>query len=314
MRKVIFIIGLILIFTAPPLFTKSIRIAVIDFKAEGIPQGQARKISELIRGELINLRKFKVIERSQMNNIMKEQSFSQIGCADDNCAIKMGKLLSANKILIGTVMVIDNQIIISGRLVDTEKGIGEFSVNQRFEGDVLNTVKLFVTNLSRRIEGKDLLKKTTTLNKKKTTSHCIFASEEIKKGSEHKVILKKRFTKPERVYARCYFPKRIGVIEARNFWHEIWINGYMKMRTRFKRPPRAHWRQSQVWITEDEYKKQIHYLPRGTHRITIKFIHNVYLGKEKITVRLSNGRKTVKIKERWIPKILSAGKFTYIVP
>lgn len=109
-------------------------VAVMDFKANGVSQLIASNISEIIRNELIIIGSFTVLERSQVDQIMKEQGFQMTGltggCNDASCAVKVGKLLSAKKILIGKVMKIGKKIIISGRIVDVEKGIGEQAANQ----------------------------------------------------------------------------------------------------------------------------------------------------------------------------------------
>jgi TolB-like protein len=52
------------------------------------------------------------------------------GCTETSCAVQVGQLLSARKILVGTVMKMGNKIVISGRIVDVEKGIGERAANQ----------------------------------------------------------------------------------------------------------------------------------------------------------------------------------------
>jgi len=99
------------------------RIAVMDFIPKGVPVTMAQNISELIRAELINSNTCIVIERAQMGSLLREQGFQQTGCTDVSCAVQVGKLLSAQKILIGTVMKMGNSLIITGRIVDVEKGV-----------------------------------------------------------------------------------------------------------------------------------------------------------------------------------------------
>jgi curli biogenesis system outer membrane secretion channel CsgG len=105
-------------------------IAVTDFAAKEVSSSLAINVSELIRTELINSGRYTVIERSQMKEILKEQGFQQTERVhtDVNCAVRMGKLLSAKKILVGSVMKMGSRLIISGRVVDVEKGIGERAV------------------------------------------------------------------------------------------------------------------------------------------------------------------------------------------
>ena len=108
----------------------AIRVAVMDFRANGISQLIASNISELVRNELIIMGNFIVLERSQVDQILKEQGFQMTGCTETSCAVKVGQMLSAKKILVGTVMKMGNKIVISGRIVDVEKGVGERAANQ----------------------------------------------------------------------------------------------------------------------------------------------------------------------------------------
>ena len=84
-------------------------LAIMDFKAKGVPDTLAGQISELIRMEMINTGQYKVLEREQMDKILKEQEFQQTGCTDVSCAIQAGQLLSADKMLIGSVMKLTNK-------------------------------------------------------------------------------------------------------------------------------------------------------------------------------------------------------------
>jgi TolB-like protein len=103
------------------------RIAVLDLKTVDVTAAKSRVISELIRTELINTNKYIVIERSQVDMIFREHGFSSLGVTDDTSAVKIGKLLTAHKILIGSVMKLGESIVVTARVVDVEKGIAEYS-------------------------------------------------------------------------------------------------------------------------------------------------------------------------------------------
>jgi TolB-like protein len=113
--------------------TVRLRIAIMDFQAGGVSEAFAKNVTELIRGEMINSNEFIVIERSQMDKIFQEQGFQQSVCGDVSCAVEAGRILAARKMLIGTVMKIEKNFYISGRIVDVERGVGEFAVNQEIE-------------------------------------------------------------------------------------------------------------------------------------------------------------------------------------
>ncbi len=126
--------------------TVKLRVAIMDFQAGGVSESFAKNVTELIRGEMINSNKFTVIERSQMDKIFKEQGFQQSVCDDVSCAVEAGRMLAARKMLIGTVMKIEKNFYISGRIVDVERGVGEFAVNQEIEE--IDNLKKFVSRFT----------------------------------------------------------------------------------------------------------------------------------------------------------------------
>ena len=79
------------------------RIAVLQFTSSCVSEQTALTVSDILRSELVKTGKFTVIERKEMGNILKEQSFQLTGCSDVECAVQVGKLLSARKILVGSV-------------------------------------------------------------------------------------------------------------------------------------------------------------------------------------------------------------------
>ncbi len=126
------------------------RLAVMDFQAKGVSSDVAKNVSELVRTDLISSGRFVIIERSQMNQILKEQGIQQSGCTEISCAVQVGQILSANKILIGSIMKIGKNYVISGRIVDVEKGIGEKAASESTESidDIVNASRAFSYKIS----------------------------------------------------------------------------------------------------------------------------------------------------------------------
>ena len=108
-----------------------IRIAVNDLLPSGVSGRIAAVISDIIRSELIKYSVFQVIERSMMAEILAEQELQLSGCTDNECAVKIGRLLSVRKIMIGELNKLGNKIIIIIRIVDVETGQGEVSGREK---------------------------------------------------------------------------------------------------------------------------------------------------------------------------------------
>ncbi|MEW5722626.1 MAG: hypothetical protein AB1896_05940 [Thermodesulfobacteriota bacterium] len=135
--------------------------------------------------------------------------------------------------------------------------------------------------------------------------NCLFASREIGKDHESEVVLKEVFTRPEPVYARCYFPGRVDEIPPEDFWHEIWIDGRPVRRTVFEEAPVPGADQVQIWITEDEYAQDMAALEPGRHEVVLWVMVNVRQGNPD----LPEDQKDI-----WTTVRLAKGEFIYIVP
>jgi len=133
---------------------EKISVAVMDLKSDGVPVKTTIAISNLLRNELINQKRFIVIERSQIDMILKEQGLQQTGCTDQSCAVEMGRLLSARKIIVGEVVGVKEKFIITIRIIDVQSGVSAFSAKEEVNGEfnLGKGVENIVNYLSERIE------------------------------------------------------------------------------------------------------------------------------------------------------------------
>ena len=80
------------------------RLVIIEFQAgEGIPRSSVTIISDIIRTEMVKTRLFSIVERGNVDKILKEQAFQQSGCSDTSCDVQIGRLVASDKMLIGKV-------------------------------------------------------------------------------------------------------------------------------------------------------------------------------------------------------------------
>lgn len=128
---------------------EKMQIAVLDFKTRGISANLGHTISDLMRAEMVKTGYFIVVERSQIDKILKEQGFQQTGCTDNECAVELGKILSARKILVGEVSRLGSSILITVRIVDVEKGVAEFAETEKSENE--NNVDIACRTLTQKL-------------------------------------------------------------------------------------------------------------------------------------------------------------------
>ena len=102
--------------------TEKISIAVSDFEAKGISNDEAAIITNRIRSELTKTGVFTVVERGQMESVLKEQGFQQSGCTTDECIVEVGQLLNVKQMVAGSIGKIGSILTISARIIDVATG------------------------------------------------------------------------------------------------------------------------------------------------------------------------------------------------
>jgi len=99
-----------------------LNVAVSDFTADGVSASDASVTSNLLRNALVNTGAFNVVEKSRMDAILSEQAFQQAGCTEQDCAVKLGKLLNVKRMFIGSCGKLMGEFMVSVRVVDVESG------------------------------------------------------------------------------------------------------------------------------------------------------------------------------------------------
>jgi len=152
MKIVSLLISFLLINAAFAQSTKRLTLAVNDFVGKGVDASSATIISDRVRAELINSGKFRVIERSQMDAILKEQGFQQSGVCDSaGCDVKMGQLLGVDRMIVGSVGAIGDMFTMDARVIDVGTGEVSYSVSQDDDGRIEGLVKKGVPAASAKI-------------------------------------------------------------------------------------------------------------------------------------------------------------------
>ena len=127
-------------------------LAVLNLDPKGIPETEAEYLSESMRAQVTRVvaseefKKttnvlYKIIERSQMEKILDQFEFQSTGCTDVECAIEIGKMFNAERIIIGSIGLVGNTYSITARMVDvaTAETVGFADYQHRGERDVLLT-------------------------------------------------------------------------------------------------------------------------------------------------------------------------------
>lgn len=104
---------------------EKMKIAVMDFKAGvGVNESEVEGLSDMLINTLFETKKFDIVERSQLNQVIKEQKFQNSELTNAQLA-KVGRILGVEAILIGTVNFLAEHKNTDGSLK------GEYNVDVR---------------------------------------------------------------------------------------------------------------------------------------------------------------------------------------
>ncbi len=132
-------------FIISSLTAKEKTLVVVNFTSIKSDQELGAAISELFRGMVttINQKEYIIIEREQLNKIMKEQELSLSGAVDEKESEKIGKLLAADYIILGSISKTGNTYTINARIVDssTSKIVQGSTISSNSENELPEKVK-----------------------------------------------------------------------------------------------------------------------------------------------------------------------------
>ena len=163
--------GLLLIVCSISICIAQTTIAVIDFDARGISQSEVSTLTDRLRDELIKTGKYNVIERGQMEEVLKEQGLQQTGCVSDECVVEVGQLMGVQQMVGGSI---GNVFSVSARIIDVQSGEIANVTTFDYKGDVGNLLttgmRQVVTNLLSEVE--IAVVETTEVDKPVSSGSC----------------------------------------------------------------------------------------------------------------------------------------------
>jgi len=117
-------------------------VAVINMKnASGVTTGEIEVISDRLRGELFNTGKVNVMERDQMQEILKEQGFQQSGaCTNEACMVEIGQLLGVEQLVTGSLGKVGSMFLVNLRVIDVKTAKIVKVVSVDIKGDIEEVV------------------------------------------------------------------------------------------------------------------------------------------------------------------------------
>jgi hypothetical protein len=107
--------------------------AVLDFVAKNVSKDDADILTDFFKSVLIKTGKFDVLDRSHIRRILDEQHFQSSGVTDVNNVVKVGKLINAQYVFVGTYSKLDTIFMLNVDMVNIQTGKIEKSQSRSVE-------------------------------------------------------------------------------------------------------------------------------------------------------------------------------------
>ena len=130
-------IGLVLATVAFSQTPRKTTLALMDLAVTGISKSEGAILTDALLSYLVNTNYYDIVERSKRDEILKEQGFALSGaCNETACLIEVGKYLSVQKMIGGTVGKLGNTWTVNIRLLDVKTGKVEKACIKYYKGEI----------------------------------------------------------------------------------------------------------------------------------------------------------------------------------
>ncbi len=162
------------------------RVAIFDPTSSGtsIDEGTKVAIREIISSTIVNIGDYNIVERSMLEKVMQEQSFSNSGVVDDSQATEIGKLAGANKVIVSVITMTGGRNMLSIKMIDVKTAsVERQKVKVVTSGELLDIIEPMTLSL---IEASDSGETSTTITEAAAAS--VDLSQELIPGKDEVVL------------------------------------------------------------------------------------------------------------------------------
>ncbi|MBI4083960.1 MAG: hypothetical protein HY423_15260 [Candidatus Lambdaproteobacteria bacterium] len=127
------------------------RIAVLPFQRAGISPEDANAVEDKFSAELVKLRVFRVLTRTEISSVLKEQVFQQQGLTEQEQAVTAGKLLNAKYIVTGRINFLRGAYQLNAQLITVQTAEIVGSESELHRGDFLDMIERTLPSIAQRL-------------------------------------------------------------------------------------------------------------------------------------------------------------------
>jgi len=138
-------------------------LAVLELDCKGgLSPDECFLLSDTLREQFLLTGRFRVVDRSNMKTLLKEQEFQLQDCTSQECAVKIGQLLGVEKMAFGSVGKLGDVFSLNLQIINVETGEIENAASDRCPCAVSDLVSP-LTRLVLKVSGGKIKEKDRTL-------------------------------------------------------------------------------------------------------------------------------------------------------
>lgn len=142
--------------------------ALNQLTGSGLSEGEIISLTNALRTELANTGAFNMMERSQIDEILKEQGFQATGaCNDASCMVEMGQLLAVKFIFLGNVGKVGETYSVSVRKIDVGTGQVLADATENYKGEVDKLLTEVIPLVAKKLSAVEDEKRDAVVKKRK---------------------------------------------------------------------------------------------------------------------------------------------------
>jgi tetratricopeptide (TPR) repeat protein len=111
-------------------------VVVYPFKEQKQQIPLADYVQTFLTHAFVNQKRFYTLERQELEKIIQEQQITQEAVFDQDTAVKLGRLMVAETIILGDILATDKSVEVAARMVDTETSMVLAEKDVYWEGSV----------------------------------------------------------------------------------------------------------------------------------------------------------------------------------
>jgi len=125
-----------LIFISLFSYGKRLKVAVLPFEKVGVSSDNAKSITEIFTTKLVNSGYFDVVERNRLESLITEKKLQLSGLVAIDKAVRAGKILAVDKIIIGTVNKLVEEIFLNVSVIEVNNTKIEYADKYIYSSDL----------------------------------------------------------------------------------------------------------------------------------------------------------------------------------